>query len=433
MQFSINKSNIRLYILLLMGLATTACNSGQREDDGHDHDHGESEATTVASLTPDQINAVGISFGTIEQRDLTATIKANGILRVPNNHRANATTLYGGVVKQLHVQLGDPVRKGQVIATIVNPQFVQLQEAYLTATSELILAEQELQRQQALNDGNAGAKRNLENAISQLNTLRTRKASLREQIQLMGINPDTVNASSLQSALTVTSPIGGVVSAVYAKLGSYVDVSSPLVEVVDNQMIHLDLQVFERDLPAMRIGQVIHFNLTNHPTTVYTARVFRIGASFENESKTVAVHSQVTGDKTSLIDGMHITGTVSLGNVSTSAVPDDAIVSADGKYYIFIETDKEQEEAHGAHEGHDHGEEAHKHEASDEHDHADDHEHEPAGNRVSFEKVEVVKGVSDMGYTAITPVVDIPAGTPIVIKGAFFINAKMSGSVGHSH
>ncbi len=64
---------------------------------------------------------MGIVFGGIEEKELTATIKANGLLSVPNNNKANATALYGGVVKTLNVQLGDNVRKGQVIATIINP------------------------------------------------------------------------------------------------------------------------------------------------------------------------------------------------------------------------------------------------------------------------------------------------------------------------
>ena len=69
-------------------------------------------------------------------KELTATIKANGNLKVPNNNKGNATSLYGGVIKSLNVQIGSYVRKGQVIATIANPQFIQLQEEYLTIASK---------------------------------------------------------------------------------------------------------------------------------------------------------------------------------------------------------------------------------------------------------------------------------------------------------
>lgn len=380
--------------------------------------HGEEEAPTIAVLTQDQIKSVGITLGTIENKNLTAGIKVNGALRVPNNNKANATSLYGGVIKTLKVQLGDHVRKGQVIATIENPQFIQQQEEYVTINSRITLAEQELQRQRDLQAGNAGALKNLQSATAEVNALRARKASLQKQIQLMGINPAGVSASTLRSALTVTSPVTGTVSAEFAKIGSYVDVSSPVVEIVDNQLIHLDLQVFEKDLPMVKVGQTVNFTLTNNPATTYTAKVFNIGSSFENESKTVAVHCTVTGNKTGLIDGMNITAMVSVGTALTTAVPNDAIVEADGKFYIFVKTDKKPEEHEEA-------------EAGEKHNEAEEKKVFDAS--MNFEKVEVNKGVSEVGYTAITTVKEIPAGTQIVTKGTFFVNAKLSNSGGHEH
>ena len=378
------------------------------------------EATpTIAALTTEQIKTVGITYGTVEMKELTATIKANGNLKVPNNNKGNATSLYGGVIKSINVQIGSSVRKGQVIATIANPQFIQLQEEYLTTASKITFAEQELTRQKELNEGNAGAKKNLQSADAELKTLRTRRASLQQQIQLMGINPNKVSNSNLQSALLVTSPISGTVSNVFAKIGSYVDVSSPVAEIVDNGSLHLDLNIFEKDLPLLKVGQTIHFTLTNNPTNEYDAVVYSIGTAFENDSKTIPVHCNVKGNKTGLIDGMNITGIVSLNNVTTPAVPTDAIVEADGKYYIFIITDKEPEEHH------EEGETDHNHKEAEK-----GKEKEPK-NTTNFEKLEVVKGVSNMGYTAITFVNEIPKDAKIVTKGAFFINAKLTNTGEH--
>lgn len=365
-----------------------------RPDNGGDTDHEEKNTT---QLTMDQLAAVGITIGPLEEKNLTATIRANGQLRVPNNNKATATALYGGVVKALYVELGDYVRKGQVIATLVHPQFIQLQEEYLTINSSIVLAEQEMQRQQELNDGNAGAKRNLQTATAELNGLRTRKASLVQQLRLMGIAPDQLSNGNLRSELAITAPVSGVISNMFAKIGSFIDVSSPIVEIVDNKLLHLDLQVFEKDLPRIKIGQTVNFALTNNPGTTYTAKVFNIGASFENESKTIAVHCNVTGDKSGLIDGMNITGMISLNNITAPAVPDQAIVEADGKYYLFVETGREE------------------------------------NNTVHFRKVEVIKGVSDVGYTSVVPVTDIATGTGIVTKGAFFINSKMTAPSEHVH
>lgn len=390
------------------------------EDAAHAHAHPEAEPT-IAALTPAQMKAVDIRLGEVTLKELTATIRANGQLRVPNNARAQATSLYGGVVKQLLVQVGNPVRKGQPVAEITNPQFLQLQEEYLTLESRIALAGQEAQRQQELNKGNAGALKNLQSATAELASLRTRRASLQQQIRLMGIEPASLQAGNLRASLWVKSPISGVVSDVFAKIGSYVDVSAPVAEVVDNSALHLYLQVFEKDLPQLRVGQTIHFTLTNNPVREYDAEVLNIGAAFENESKTIPVHARVKGDKTGLIDGMNITGIVSLNKAVTPAVPNDAIVESEGKSYIFIRTAKTLPEPVHKEEGHD-----------------PSHEETPkpahSGSlTLNFEKIEVVKGVSEMGYTAVTFVQDIPADAQIVVKGAFFINAKLSNSGGHEH
>ncbi len=440
--------NTILRILFALGLfaALNGCKSDTPKEshkgggnpeaqDPHSHEDHEG-GEQVAALSAEQIKTIGITFGSIEYKNLTATIKANGALRVPNNNKANATSLYGGVVKTLKVQLGDAVHKGQVIATIENPLFVQLQEEYLTLGSRIILAEQEMQRQKELSEGNAGAVKNLQSATADLNALRARKASLQKQIQLMGINPAAITASNLQSALVVTSPVNGTVSNEFAKIGSYVDVSSPVVEIVDNSLIHLDLQVFERDLPYVQVGQTVIFTLTNNPNNTFTAKVFNIGSSFENESKTIAVHCTVTGNKKGLIDGMNITGKISIEDVKAAAVPNEAIVEADGKYYVFIQTDKvpgEEKEKNGHSHDHDHDHNHDHGEGAHDHDHANKPV-PPAGDHLSFEKIEVIKGVSDMGYTAVTPVRELPAHTRIVVKGAFFINAKLSNTGGgHAH
>ena len=373
-------------------------------------EHGEEAPQTIASFTEEQMKAVGITLGTIEMKELTSTIKANGALRVPNNNKATITSMYGGIIKSLNVQIGDFVRKGQVIASISNPEYIQLQEQYLTVKSRIAFAEQEYRRQKELFDNDAGAKKNLQSSDAELKTLRTQRSSLQRQLQIMGINPANISNGNLRSGLVITSPISGTVSNISSQIGSYVDISSPVAEVIDNGSLHLDLQVFEKDLPKMKVGQIVHFKLTNNPETEYDAKIYSIGSSFENDSKTISVHCSVTGNKAGLIDGMNITGIVSLDKSTTPAVPNEAIVEADSKYYVFIKTDKKPEE------------------------HQDEKKApEKESKTNNFEKIEVVKGSSDMGYTAITTVNEISKDAEVVVKGAFFVNAKLSNSGEHEH
>lgn len=351
----------------------------------------ELENSDKATLTAAQMKTIGIELGTIEQKQLTASLKTNGVLKVPNQNKASINSVYSGVIKSLRVQPGNIVSKGQTIATITNPEFIQVQSEYLSVNSKIVLAEQEYNRQKELNAGNAGALKNLQAAESNLKALRTSKSSLEQQIQLMGINPSSLSNGKLVSVLVVRSPISGVVSNVMVKMGSYVDVTTVVAEVVDNSQLHLDLFVYEKDLPKLKNNQTIHFTITNNPGKEYDAEIFSLGSSFENESKAVSVHAMVKGDKTGLIDGMNVTANISLDKATLPAIPTEAIVNHQGLDYIFIvdSVNSKNETTH-------------------------------------FKRIPVAKGTSDVGYSEITLLKNIPTGAKVVIKGAFFILAKQT-------
>ncbi len=363
------------------------------ETETHKNEH---ENPDEATLTADQIKTIGIELGVIEQKQLTASLKTNGVLKVPNQNKAGINSVYSGVIRSLLVQPGNRVLRGQTIATIANPEFIQVQSDYLGINSRIVLAEQEYNRQKELNEGNAGALKNLQAADADLKALRTRRSSLQQQIQLMGISPSSISNGRLVSVLSIRSPIGGVVSNVPVKMGSYVDVTSVVAEVVDNSRLHLDLYVYEKDLSKLKNKQTIHFTVTNDPGKEYDAEIFSLGSSFENESKAVSVHAMVKGDKTGLIDGMNITANISLDKATLPAIPTSAIVNYQGQDYIFIvdSVDIIKNETH-------------------------------------FKRIPVVKGTSDVGYSEITLLKEIPADTKVVTKGSFFILAKQTNTEGH--
>lgn len=356
----------------------------------------------VVHMSHEQLRAVGIELGPLEYKELSATIRANGSLRVPKSHKGYVTALYGGTIKEIHTQPGQYVRRGQLIATLVNPQFVQLQEEYLTARGRLVYAEQELARQQALQGSGAGTTKHLQSAQAELTSLGARTSSLAQQLKLAGLDPRAVSSDSLRPTLSVVSPIDGVIGEILEQIGSYIEPAKPIAEVIDNASLHLDLNIYEQDLPKIKVGQTIHFMLTNNPSQEYDARVHTIGSTFEPDSRTIAVHCDLLGDKAGFIDGMNITGLVSLGEELLAAVPDEAIVHVDGEDYIFVQQDL----------GHDHEE------------------------LLEFVPVQVIRGASQLGYTAITPLEPLGEETVIVRKGAFFVNARLreaNADHGHAH
>lgn len=461
--------SLTLYSLSLFALLLSACGGAPPAADDHGHGHGghEEPVGNTVSLSAEQIQGIEVELGRIEQKQLTASLKANGTLMVPNQNKASATSLYGGVVQSILVQPGNLVRSGQTIATIANPEFIRLQEEYLIVANQIKLAELDYARQKELVAGNAGAVKNLQQSEAELSTLRTRQASLKKQLQLIGLNVSTLDNDNIASVVSVPSPISGSVSKVLVNIGSHVDFNTPIAEVVDHSQLHLDLYVYERDLPKLRVGQTIHFTLTNNPGKEYDADIYGIGNTFEDASKAIAVHAAVKGDKTGLIDGMSITALVSLDSATVPAVPTEAIVNSEGQDYIFIvsaggssstghgDHEGHEDEVHADHEGHeDH--KGHDHEDHTDHDGHDDHEgHDHANGKghvgetkgvpvhehvvpvqakgaLQFERIPVRKGTTDIGYSEITLLKDIPANAQIVTKGAFFLLAKMTNQ-GEAH
>ncbi len=402
------------------------------EGEEHEDEHANSN---TATLTEEQMKSIGIELGVIEEKQITATLKVNGTLKVPNQNKASVSSIYSGIIKSLRIQPGSYVSRGQVIATLANPDFIQAQSEYLNINAKISLAELEVKRQKELNAGNAGALKNLQAAETELRTLRTARSTYAQQIQLMGVNPGSLGNGKLVSVLTVRSPISGVVSSVAAKMGSFIDVSTVIAEIVDNSQLHLDLFVYEKDIPKVKKDQPIHFTLTNNPGKEYDATIFSLGSSFEGESQAVTVHAKVIGEKTGLIDGMTVTALISQDKTTTPAVPADAIVNIAGQDFIFMVTDEHAEDEH-----HEAGKDSAQHDAKEEHDHKEDsakktatvHEEEKG---LTFEKIPVVKGTTEVGYTQITLLKEIPKGAKIVVKGAFFVLAKMtnSGEGEHGH
>ncbi len=410
---------IFIIILTITSLAVVSscgskAGSETKTEENHEEGGGEHANENTATLTEEQVKSIGIELGTIEQKELTNSIKANGILAVPNQNKAFVTPLFSGVIKSLNVQPGTFVKQGQAIATIVNPDLIQMQQQLQQVNAQISLSEIEVKRQKELVEGNAAPLKRLQQVQTELVTLKSQRNGLQRQLSAVGAS------QGFSSAIVVKAPISGTVSKVSAQLGSNVDVSTPIAEIVNNSQLHLDLYVYEKDLPKLKPNQTIHFTITNNAGKEYDAEIFSIGTAFESGSKTIPVHAKVIGDKTGLIDGMNVTALVSLDKSTVPAVPTDAIVSYQGKDYIFVVTDAHAEDEHTADTA-----------KATEIKHKEEGKVEAKG--ITFEKIPVAKGTTDVGFSEITLLKDIPANAKIVTKGAFFILAKMTNSGEHEH
>ncbi len=407
-----------LLVFILLNLFIS-CKDEKAEPEKESEVHHEEAESNFVSLTQEQINTAGIELGQVELKNLKASIKANGTLTVPNQNKALVTSVNSGVLKNLFIQPGSFVKKGQIIATVNNPDAARLQQDLQTTVAQIELAEIELSRQRELVEGNAAPLKNVQKIQTELATLRAARNAISRQLDAMGISAINVSKGSIVTTINITAPISGTVSTVTAQIGSPVDQNTPIAQIVNNSQLHLDLFVYEKDLPRLQKNQTIHFTLTNNAGKEYDAEIYSIGTAFASESKTIPIHAIVKGNKDGLIEGMNITAVISIGQNVVQAMPSDAIVSKGGLDYIFVQSKESPPEEH-------HEEEAGQKEEGKNNKHAHN-------SVINFERIQVIKGASDIGYTEVTLVKTIPPKTPVIIKGAFFVLAKMTNTGGHEH
>jgi len=409
LHFLIRYSSFFAGSILVASCQTNSSEHKEVTEEHQGHDHEEEEALM---LTAAQEKQVGISYTTLSYQILSNGLVLNGVLDVPNDKKAYVTSVYGGVLEELYARPGDFVKKGQVLGKVLNPDLIKMQEQLQLINNQISLTQLELIRQQELVEGNAAPLKKLQQVEVELANLKAQKNSLSRQLSAGG------GSLQISSQITIKAPISGVVASIQGLIGTRIEASSPILEIVNNEALHVDMYVYEKDFSKVKKGQKILFSPVNNAHVSYEAQIDQLGQAFEKETNAIAVHAQVLGNKEGLINGMQVQGTVVIGDDKSLAVPTDCIVSTEGKDYIFILKEEHAEQEKNAttatkeesHEGHDHGKDGHE-----------------------YERVAIVKGVSSRGFTAITPIKELDEQTKIVQKGAFFLLAKMTNSGEHSH
>jgi cobalt-zinc-cadmium efflux system membrane fusion protein len=295
-----------------------------------------------------------------------------------------------------------------------------MQEDYATATANIEYLQVEYERQKTLSEENVSAKKVFQEVKSKLAVEQARAKAAKTRMEMLHVSIENVTGG-----IPILSPISGYVGEIYVNTGAYAEVGKPLFEVIDNNEMHLDLNVYEKDLSKIREGQNVDVVLTNQNNRTLKATVFAISKTFANESKSVAVHAHIKGNDTKgLISGMYLSANINVNNARVTALPKDAVVKSGEKHYIFVEKGEEEREIE-AEEG-----EEHNHTAGEKHS---DHEAKPKQKVMAYRPVEVIAGVTDLGFTEITPIGDLPQGAKIVTVGAFYLLSAMNGSEGHEH
>lgn len=336
------------------------------------------------ALSEEQIKKMGIEVGQPVMRSISGVIKANGMLDVPPQNLVSISAPLGGFVKRTEFLQGMRVAKGQTVVVLEHPDYIQLQEDYLMTKNQLEYLELEYKRQEELQNEKVSAAKDFQMAKSNYQSSKAKLLGLKAKLELINIHPSDIENGEIKSTISIASPISGFISQVNVNIGMYVSPSTMMFRIVDTEHLHAEAQVFEKDIPQLKIGQKVFLRLSNE-TTEREATVYLIGKEITPE-RTVRVHCHLEKEDAALIPGLFFSARIETSQIQVSTVPSDGIVLFQNKSYVFVQTQPLQ-----------------------------------------FEMVEIEKGVSEGGFTQVA-LTEALKEKQIVVKGAYHLVSILRNS-----
>ncbi|MBL0309610.1 MAG: efflux RND transporter periplasmic adaptor subunit [Bacteroidetes bacterium] len=292
-------------------------------------------------LTDAQLKNSEIQIGVLQQQDISSLLKVSGLIDVPPQNMVSISVPMGGYLKATKLLEGMHIRKGEIIATMEDQQYIQLQQDYLTAKAHFTSIEKEFLRQKDLNQSKAGSDKVFENAQADYVSQKVLIKSLSEKLVLININPEQLNENNISRSINIPSPIEGFVSSVKINIGKYVSPTDILFELVNPTDIHLALTVFEKDLDKLFIGQKIIAYTNNQPSKKYECKIILIGKSLSLE-RAVTVHCHFEQYDQSLIPGMYMNAEIEVATHNAFVIPNEGLVRFEGNQYVFTQIKNHQ-------------------------------------------------------------------------------------------
>jgi membrane fusion protein, heavy metal efflux system len=426
MTFTIKNKIIAGCFFFLCLLIFSAC--GNKDAAPKEEMQPEEEAAAdEVEVNPVQFKAAQIVYGSFELKNLSDVITANGYTKVPPQNQADVSVFVNGVLKTINVSEGQYVHAGQTIAMFQSIEFnnIRLEKAKLVQELQSAKVSRdyltiEYARQKILSEEEVNAKKIFQKVSADLQMEKKKIETIGSQIKILDENIK-VGGNSASATIAIKAPISGYITAINAKIGSNVTPGTSLFSIINNAVMHVDILVYEKDLFKVAVGQDVRFVLTNQGNKEIMGKIFSIGKAFENESKAVAVHTTINNKDARLIHGMYVNALIDIGATEVNTLPQEAVVKADGKEYIFIAE----------------GEAAEKHEnekkdtapaANVKEEHKDDGIH--------FKRIEVKTGTTQFGSVQVTPMAELPKAAKVVVKGAYYLQSAMSNAAGgddHGH
>jgi len=280
-------------------------------------------APGAIAVSPTAIQSMGVRTAKVEVRPLSRDTWTVGVVTLNERSLAVINTKVNGWVERLYVNAtGDAVRKGQALLSIYSPELVSTQDEYLLALKNLKSMEKS-----PIKDLVEGARR--------------LAAASRRRLQLFDITPtqitDLEQTGKVKKNLTLVSPANGIVMKRMVAQGAYVQAGMPLLEVADLSTIWVDADIYQYELPWIKVGQPVEMTLNYLPGETFPGKIDYIYPYFKETTRTARVRLRFPNPNLKLKPDMF--ASVKIKSPVTHqavVVPMEAVLDTGLKQHVFI-------------------------------------------------------------------------------------------------
>lgn len=269
--------------------------------------HAASTDTVSKSAVEEPAQEVNATSGATAAPNRTSF---NGILvTTPQNH-ATVTLTMGGSIRSTSLLPGAYVKKGTVLVTLENPEFITLQQTYLDSHAQYEFLHSEFQRQQTLSREEASSQKRYQQSKAEYLSMRSRMDAAAAQLALLGVDTTSLLTNGIMPYLEIKAPISGYVADVKMNIGKHFGVGEPLCEIVNKSDMMLCLTAYEKDLVHLKIGDRVEFYVNGMDKQTFHGVVAMIGQQVNSENRSIEVYVRIAEQNAQFRPGMYATAQV---------------------------------------------------------------------------------------------------------------------------
>ncbi len=329
------KNALKQLFIFSIGLISACTNNSTNEK--RTVTEQEDEITNEIEVTQAQYEAGKMNMITPKLVSFYEHIKTTGIVDVPPQYKASISTFYAGYVSNLKLLEGQYVRKGTVLFLLQNPEFIEMQQAYLEAKEQLAYLQNNYERQEQLANENIASKKNFLKAKSEFGVTNTRYKALQKKLMLIGINTSTLSSSNLRTNIEILAPIAGYITEIEISPGKILNPNDVALKIVNTEHLHAEIMVFEQDITKVKEGQRIDYTFVGHANRA-SGNVHLVSHVVSEGKSVVNVHGHIDRMKEleGLYPGMFVEAKITTKTQQLLGIPETCVVDLNGKSYILV-------------------------------------------------------------------------------------------------